>query len=267
LQYRSPLHHYYEYYDFIWTAPDGTQHSFSTIDLIHDTTTGNLCGGSTPNGDAFADDASGYHMYVTNYTSAAVYAPDGTQVFPTVKDTNGNFFSRDGNGNAIDALGRTPVTYIANGTGCTASYCYNILNSQGSTSQIKVTTQTISVNTNFGQAGLTEYSGTITVIQSIQLPDGTSYQFSYDFGTSPGHYGELIGVTLPTGGQITYGYTNFTDLFANHNMWVTSRASGGGTWNYTPSVITSCPAWWFLVPAAGHRCEAERRQYRLYLHG
>jgi hypothetical protein len=227
-----------DYVNFTWTEPDGTTHTFYGIDTWR---MASICGGGTsPSGDALADDASGYHMYVTNYTHATVYAPDGTQVFPTVQDTNGNYFSGDGNGNVIDTLGRTPVTYVANGTGCTATYCYNILNSQGSTSQIKVTTQSISVNTNFGQSGLTEYSGTITVIQSIQLPDNTSYQFTYDSGTTAGHYGELTGITLPTLGQITYGYTNFPDAFGNNNMWVTSRTSGGGTWSYTPSVTTGC---------------------------
>jgi RHS repeat-associated protein len=236
-----PLHHYYDYYGFTWTSPDGVVHNFPTVETIHDTSVGNMCGGSFPTSNGFADDATGYQMFVTNYTSATVYAPDGTQVYPAgMLDTNGNYFSWDANGNLIDTLGRTPVTYVANGAGCTASYCYNILNSQGSTSQVKVTTQTISVSTSFGQLGLTEYSGTITVIQSIQLPDNTTYQFSYDSGTAAGHYGELTGITLPTLGQITYGYTNFTDAFGTHNMWATSRVSGGGTWSYTPSVTTGC---------------------------
>lgn len=94
-------------------------------------------------------DSSGFHMYVTNYTSATIFAKDGTQVYPSYKDTNGNFFTSDGNGNVIDTLNRTPVTKTVNGS----STYYDVLNSQGSTSRYTVTTATVNVNTNFGQSG------------------------------------------------------------------------------------------------------------------
>jgi len=181
-------------------------------------------------------------MYVTNYTQATVFAPDGTQVFPTVEDFNGNYFSKDGNGNVIDTLGRTPVSVTTNCNGDPTKTCYAILNSQGTTSTtVTVTTTSISVNTAFGQSGVTEYSGTLSTIQRIDLPDGTNYQFSYDSGTSSGHYGLLTSVTLPATGQITYGYTNFQDSFGNTNRWINSRTSGGGNWSYSPAVITTCP--------------------------
>lgn len=115
-----------------------------------------------------------------------------------------------------------------------------VLNSQGATSRFTVTTASIQVSTSFGKSGITEFSGTLTVIQSILLPDGNSYTFGYDSGTTPGHYGLLTSVTLPTGGQVVYGYSNFTDSLGNTNRWVTSRASGGGTWQYTPTVNLSC---------------------------
>ncbi len=234
-----PFHHYYDYYNFSWTAPDGTLHTFSSVETIRDTSVGNLCGGSFPSSDALADDSSGYHMYVTNYTSATVFAPDGTQVYPTVKDTNGNYFSADINGNPIDTLGRTPLITTVNAN---QTY-YDILDSRNSSPRprITVTTTTISVNTNFGQSGITEYSGTITVIQSIALPDGTSYAFDYDSGTLPGNFGLLKTMTLPTGGQVNYSQTTYADSYANKNRWLSSRTSGGGTWPYAPAVISTCP--------------------------
>ena len=99
-------------YSFSWTDPLGTQRSF-TASTEYDP---NLCDtGNSPTSDGFATDASGYHIYVTNYTQvSAIYAPDGTQVYPSVKDTNGNFFSIDGNGNVIDPVGRTPVIVTSN---------------------------------------------------------------------------------------------------------------------------------------------------------
>jgi len=180
-------------------------------------------------------DSSGFHMYVTNYTSATIFAKDGTQVYPSYKDTNGNFFTSDGNGNVIDTLNRTPVTKTVNGS----STYYDVLNSQGSTSRYTVTTATVNVNTNFGQSGVTEYSGPFTAIQTISLPDGTSYSFTYDSGTTSGFYGELASMTLRSGGQIQYSYTNFSDSYSNINRWLSSRTASG-SWTYSPQVLTTC---------------------------
>ncbi len=216
--------------NFTWTAPDGTQRIFPI------TTTQNQCTGvNTSTGDAYAQDSSGFHMYVTNFTTATVFAKNGTQVFPSVKDTNGNFFTADGNGNTIDTLNRTPVTKTVNGS----TTFYDVLNSQGATSRFTVTTGTVNVNTAFAQSGVTEYSGSFTAIQSIALPDGTSYSFGYDSGTTSGFYGLLTSMTLRTGGQVQYGYTNFSDAYGNSNRWLTSRTASG-TWSYTPQVLSTC---------------------------
>lgn len=215
---------------FVWTDPDGTQRVFPI------TTSHNQCTDvDVSSGDAYAQDSSGFHMYVTNFTSAIVFAKDGTQVFPTVEDTNGNLFSTDGNGNTVDTLNRTPVTKTVNGS----TTFYDVLNSQGSTSRYTVTTTTVNANTSFAQAGVTEYSGSFTVVQSIGLPDGTSYSFTYDSGTTPGFYGLLATMTLRTGGQVTYTWTNFSDAYGNINRWLKIRKASG-TWTYSPSVVTTC---------------------------
>ena len=46
-------------------------------------------------------------------------------------------------------------------------------------------------------------------------------------------------MTLRTGGQVQYGYTNFADTYGNINRWLSSRTASG-TWSYTPLVLTSC---------------------------
>ncbi|MGB0036778.1 MAG: hypothetical protein WBP79_15015, partial [Candidatus Acidiferrales bacterium] len=84
---------------------------------------------------------------------------------------------------------------------------------------------------------MTDYSGNITVIQKIQLPDGTSYQFGYESNS----YGELTSIAFPNSGQVSYSYTNFADTLGNVNRWVSSRGSSGGTWSYSPQTLTSCP--------------------------
>ncbi len=212
--------------DFVWTEPNGTIHFFP----ISTTSSGTTCPRDNPNGSARATDSTGLLMVVTNYTDAAVYGPDGTQLYPIVKDPNGNFFSQDANGNGIDTLGRTPVVKTVNGNTTT----YAVLKSDGSRANYTVTTGTINVTTSFGVSGVTEFSGTLTVIQSITLPDTTQYSFGYD------SYGELNSVTLPTGGTVSYGYNNFKDALGGTNRWVTSWTSAGGPWTYTPLVTGSC---------------------------
>lgn len=228
--------------NFTWTDPYGTVRSFP-IYTQQDTTVCN--GGDIPSDQEYANDSSGYLMSVTNFTTiSAVYAPDGSQVYPGFKDSNGNYFSSDANGNIIDTLGRTLVKVTTNCNGNSDQICYDVLNSQfnGSTgtSRYTVTTEAISVSTAFGQSGVTEWSGAITVWQSIQLPDGTAYQFTYDNGGS-GTYGEVTGVTLPTQGSISYTYTTYADMFGNRNRWLYTRTSGGGQWTYSPLKLSTCP--------------------------
>lgn len=229
---------------YIWTAPDGTKRSFSFETWC-------APGSCQPNGSGYSTDGSGFFLSVTNYTNANVYAPDGTLVFTNIsgatsqvpKDANGNYYTTGSNGNVTDTLGRVPVTTTVNGNTIT----YSLLNAQGTTSPFTVTTQATSVSTNFGVSGIGETSGTITTIQSIQLPDGTSYQFTYDSGTTAGHYGLLTSMQLPSGGKITYGYTNFSDASGATNglqmgRWLNQRTTPDSStgWSYTPSIVSAC---------------------------
>jgi RHS repeat-associated protein len=213
---------YDDYSSFVWNAPDGTNRMFPAH-----TTRG--CGTDVTANDAFATDASGYHMWVTNYTTPYVVAPDGTQKYPVLEDTNGNYLNKDVNGNVVDTLARTPVLQSASGS----TTFFDILNSQGTRSRTTAQYATINVTTAFSQPGVTESSTTLSVITDVFLPDGTSYHFTYD------SYGELASTKLPTGATVTYGYTNFTDSYGQINRWLSSRLSGG-TYSYTPSVITTC---------------------------
>ncbi|HKW76518.1 MAG TPA: hypothetical protein VJN64_13400, partial [Terriglobales bacterium] len=222
-----PIRYRTLYSNFIWTAPNGTKHRFP-ISTMRDNT---ICQEGVSSDDELADDSTGYSMSVTNYTSATIYAPDGTQVYPTVMDTNGNFFSKDTSGNIVDTLGRTPITVNASGN----PIIYSILNTQGGTTDVKVTTTTVSADTSFGQSGVAECTTcSFTAIQSITFADGSGYSFTYDSGTAAGHFGELTSMTLRTGGTVNYGYTTFADGAGNHSRWLTSKAVGANTWNYTP---------------------------------
>jgi RHS repeat-associated protein len=202
----------------------------------------NSCTGIPVSANGYSTDGSGYHLYVTADSSTGLWdtkviAPDGTDVW-TVRDANGNFFSSSPSSQfpLEDTLQRKVVTVSGTPQGSSFSLYYDILNSQGSTSRYTANYSTINISTSFHQAGVQDGSGTNVVVTSLNLPDGTSYQFQYD------SYGELSSVTLPTGGTITYGYTNFTDAFGNVNRWLTSKTSAGSIWRYAPTVITSCPS-------------------------
>jgi RHS repeat-associated protein len=220
--------------NWTWTAPDGTAHTFPV--LTYQYTTGQCTHETFPNSAGVAYDASGYYMSVTNYSTAVVHAPDGTQVYPSHEDSNGNSYSFSG-GNFVDTLGRNPVTTTTNGNTIT----YSVPNSTGGTSTYTITTESIPVSTFFQQANVTEYSGNITVIESIQLPDSTSYSFTYDTGNQNNiNFGFLRSMTLSTGGTISYYFNPARDAFGNAYESILSRTTPDGSWSYSSNVSSSC---------------------------
>jgi len=223
-----------KYSNYRYQEPDGTVHRFPlTLTRL------NINCGFTSKGDAsvLATDGSGFRADVKDFSIAAVYAPDGTKVFPRVEDTNGNFFTETLQqvpnvgyvDHVVDTLGREPVVTTISGNQIFLDY----LNTQGTRSRMTVNVGTISAATNFGTGG--EYTNPIlNVINSIVLDNGSSYQFNVD------SYGMITGITLPTGGHVTYGYTN-TTAPNEVNRWVTSRTVDGNTWTFTPT-YTACNA-------------------------
>lgn len=223
------------YSGYSYQEPSGTFHrTANAFKLINKDPS---CTGpaSTPNGSAYAVDNSGFKIVVTNYTSVTVYAPDGSQVFPVLQDTNGNFYSTAAGQNitfrnVVDTLGRIPVVPTFSGNQIFLDYlCLQGCNpSNGDRTRVTINFSSPSWATQFNQSGVGEYSGPGGAIDSIVFPDGGSYHFQYD------SYGQITSITLPTGGQATYGYTNFTDYQGNVNRWVTSRVADGQSWSFTP---------------------------------
>jgi RHS repeat-associated protein len=217
--------------------------------------------GTCPIPNSYATDSSGYML---NLCQTGIYAPDGTLVYsatyeqqasPGAEDSNGNYITwgAGGLGNSKDTVGRyVPPFGTSNCNGNSNQTCFTVPNSQDGNSTYTITTTTIPVNTQFGQSGVTEYSGSLTVVQSIGLPDGTSYTFQFDCDSSTGnpacstphgqsaYYGLLTSMTLPTGGTVTYSYTTFNDSYSNKTRWLYSRSTVGGTWTYAPQVISTC---------------------------
>jgi len=232
---------------YFWTDTSGTNHPFDVM-WQYDTSQ-DICSfpldpqPETVSG--YATDGSGYYIVLSGWTNSSIPTSilvtdlNGNEVYPQAIDRYGNYWSSDSNGNLIDDLGRTPVIVTTSGN---ATY-YDVLapngtiNNNGMRVRYTVTTAPIQVSTQFNQSGVAEWSGTLNPVQSIQLPDGSSYSFSYD------SYGELSSVKLPTGGSIQYGWSNYVDSYQNMNRWLTSRTVGGSPpMTFTPSVLTSCPS-------------------------
>jgi RHS repeat-associated protein len=223
------------FWSFAWTDPQGTNHLF---DAGFDQQLPIPCDpNQQPASTAgYALDGSGYYMTMTydpniDGVDSVVYDGQGNQVYPLLQDPNGNYMSTDANGNLIDTLGRTPVLTSTSGN----QIYYDVLSNGGARLRYTVTTETVDYLTLFNQIAVSDVRGSFTAIQSIQLPDGSSYSFTYD-----NSYGELGSITLPTGSVIQYSYQNFYDSFNNNNRWLHQRVKDGGTTTFAPATISSC---------------------------
>jgi len=148
-----------------------------------------------------------------------VWKNDGNEVDST--DTNGNilFFSH---GSAPPGEFTTNPVSTSYGASSTA---ISVKVSDG-------TTQTYTLNyTTYGTG-----SNAVSVPTSIVLPDSTKYVFTYD---SANRY-MLSGMTLPTGGQVSFVY-NSSLLDYNNNPQLVSATFEGGTWTFNQTKSGSSP--------------------------
>lgn len=223
--------------DFVWTDGEGTKHTFdATLTQALPIPCNPSPAPSSTSG--WAIDSSGYSVmtvYDTNTGTVqpTVYDNQGNEVYPARMDPNGNTACYNG-GTIVDSTGRTLLTTTANGNTTT----YQVLKEGGGTNSYTVTTAPIAASTAFNESAVSEYNGTLTGIQSIGLPDGSSYTFSYD---SEG-YGELVAMWLPTTGQVAFAYINYFDSYQNVNRWISGEveAGNGPGATFTPSVLTQC---------------------------
>lgn len=224
-----------------WTDPAGTVHPFNAGYTYTETD----CYGEpvhTENQSGVATDASGYTLTATGTddsqpSSITIRDNNGNQVYPNVADRYGNFWSTDSSGNLVDDRGQTPVVVSYSGN----HIYYDVLRQGGGRARYTVTTVQVTPHTLFVEPGVAEYPNgsnavVLNAVQSIQLPDGSSYSFQYDNG-----YAMITNVTLPTGGQISYGWSNYQDSYNNKNRWLTSRTVGSDpSSTFTPKVVTTC---------------------------
>ncbi len=206
----------------------------------------------------YALDGSGMKIDVTDSVHPIVTLKDGTCVmgdqsgFPVFlrKDANGNMITAAGNPSTgavtgeTDTLGRT-IQYATGTLPDGAQYeDWIATDSSGNQQKARIEWVALPVCTNFGYPDTTEFCGSMRLARKIDLPNGLAYNFTYDSGTTPGHYGELLRIDLPSGGYIRYEYGPTPGLDVS-SRGVTKRAvSADGT-------AASEKAWTYSYGTAG----------------
>lgn len=164
--------------------------------------------GDVPTGTGPASDGSGYYISITNYDFATVYDTHGNIVYTSCTTAVNPNPSLDPGNNAscwIDTNGNKFATWnVVPSEGVIDTSGRNVALPPG----FSINTSTIPVGTTFSsnqslEADFTGSHATLIVISSIVLPDGRQYSFTYDQGSS-GHSGVMTGMTLPTGGTVSF---------------------------------------------------------------
>ena len=173
-----------------------------------------------------------------------------TIVGGTVIDSNGNELTTGGSGSTTtftDTLGNTALSVdVVSASETTYSYTAP----SGGTAKYTVNYTNYTVATDFGVSGVAEYAPTANeLVTSIDLPDGTAYQFTYE--KTPGTCtpledtyktncvtARIASVSLPTGGTITYTYTGGTNGIEpdGTTSGFNRTLNPGGEWQYSRGV-------------------------------
>jgi len=231
------------YSNYGYIEPNGTLHSFASLDRQVSTCPNQSFGGAT---SGYAGDNSGYFM---NTLTSTIWSPSGTVITASkMEDTNGNFISSTTNSNETDwtdSAGHLALKIISGSP--TISYEYQ--DTTGVYRTIALTLQTFNVKTNFACSGIIEFTGSASLPVSVSYPNGLTYALTYE--ATPGNSGYVTGrvskVTLPNGGYIDYQYgatndgincsdasvTSLTRTIydgANSNEWQFTRAPSGTNW-------------------------------------
>lgn len=254
--------------NFVFIDPSGTSHPFTVQKFPS-----NPCGANTVL-TGYATDGSGYFIDISGPT--IVRAPDGTRynmtktnnfdsnsnlvstTNPTITDPNGNsissttYYENSGTPNFTvgetdwtDTLGQIVlrIASISNGpSGMISEIDYNRLAVDGTYQPVAVKYEFVTLQTNFGCSGVSEYSGlNVRLVSEIDLPNGQKYSFTYE--PTPGNAGAVTGriqaIALPTGGSITYEYTGANGGLncADGSVLAFTRTVNDGTnaaaWSYS----------------------------------
>jgi RHS repeat-associated protein len=263
---------------------DGSKHPLGNMGGVTWTTNAVWCGASgyqspdyqcvTANGPFETLDATGWRLNGAINPCLVQYGCNDNSLAPgmTAVDSNGiiygNGTQQDSNGNEIttnaggilDSLGRqipVPPTNSSSGNTSTSN-CPVISGETAATKAVlwapplynSGTQQYTFCYASFPQSILGLHcNSSVTLLQSIVLPNGQSWQFQYNDPTSENcsgyavNYATLSQITLPTGGTISYTYLYGGSFHSpscqNYGRWVSTRTvnandgTGPHSWTYT----------------------------------
>jgi hypothetical protein len=170
----------------------------------------------------------------------------------------------DPNGNVISASVVGSVTTWTDARGANVLIVdktsnptiYKYQDTTGTYQQIRVTTSSFNIKTNFACTGVTEYTGSASLPTRIDLPNGQFYALSYEPTPSfSGYYtGRLQRLTLPTGGYVEYDYTgandgvNCSDGTTMGLNRIINDATTSNTWTYARNPATTTTVTAPLLP-------------------
>jgi RHS repeat-associated protein len=231
----EPTGNNFTFSNFVYHDAFGVPHPFagSVTEL-----TGSCGSGTTNHLTPQTTDGSGYTIQYGSPTT--ITSRSGTVITPpvqagtgaaTITDANGNQISVNSSGVFEDTLGTTALT-VAGTAPSPTTFTYT---GPAGSAAYTMKYGTYNIKTNFGCSGIAEYSAnSVYLVSSVELPDGTSYSFSYE--TNGSFYtGRLASVTLPTGGSISYSYTGGShgiECADGSNAGLTRTVSPGGEWQY-----------------------------------
>ncbi len=159
------------------------------------------------------------------------YTCDDESTTASIEDTNGNEIVNATSGTIADTLNRSVNTFPG---------------PNGGTSPFVLSSSNHNLSTAFQCCSAMEGAATQSMLDSVTLPNGTKWLFSYD------QYGSLTSITFPTGGTITYTWVNIASIYQgqpnNMSRYVHTRTvdahdgSGPKTWTYDWNVSSiTCP--------------------------
>jgi YD repeat-containing protein len=228
-----------------------------------------------------SNDGSGYRMssiksaVVTPLTDSHGRTYNFNGADTVIKDLNGNSITLPaygGLGQFIDSWGNsipgwTPLTSTQAMADCpnlgnptetvNSAYVWNIPGPNSTTQTFIICYTNIHMVTNFPYVypASSQYCGPnylcnldvhVQEVQSVVLPDGTYWGFTYDTATSsnPYAYGDITQVTYPTGATISYQFATSTTNNGCNSHYLTSRTTNDmqgniATWTYALPTATA----------------------------
>jgi len=190
----------------------------------------------------------GYATLAPRTNSVTLTDPNGNQITATICDFNCNQITGTPQGITwTDSLTSTAV--VTQKTNGELSYS----DASGNTQSFTPTIQGYSVKSSFGCPGVLDLSyynvqnvGTsytqYDYPTKISLPDGTSFEFTYEqtpgyptYNDLPATTGRIASITLPTGGAISYTYSggnNGVNCY-DGSVPTLTRTTPDGIWTYT----------------------------------